>query len=60
MSTTSEDIDYEVGQDNIKVIGLDIHNPVFIISALVIVLFVLFTSVFQEGATEFFGWLRPT
>ncbi|MEZ5657279.1 MAG: BCCT family transporter [Burkholderiaceae bacterium] len=60
MSTTSEDIDYEVGQDNIQVIGLDIHNPVFIISALLIVLFVVLTSVFQAGANEFFGWLRPT
>ncbi|MEZ5652139.1 MAG: BCCT family transporter [Burkholderiaceae bacterium] len=60
MSTTAEDIDYEVGQDNIRVMGLDIHNPVFIVSALVIVLFVLITSIFQEGASEFFGWLRPT
>ncbi|MEQ8695345.1 MAG: BCCT family transporter, partial [Bauldia litoralis] len=54
------DTEYEVGQDNIQVIGLDIHNPVFIISAIVIVGFVLATSVFQEGASEFFGWLRPT
>ena len=24
--------DYEVGQDNIQPFGLDIHNPVFVIS----------------------------
>ena len=54
-----DDIDYELGQDNIRVWGLDIHNPVFIISGIVIVLFVLVTSLFQEGADEFFGWLRP-
>ena len=31
---------YEAGQDNLKKFGLDIHNPVFIISALMILLFV--------------------
>ena len=51
--------DYELGQDNITPFGLDIHNPVFVISALSIIAFVLVTLMFQEGATEFFGWLRP-
>ena len=32
--------DYEVGQDNIKAFGLDLHNPVFIVGAALIVLFV--------------------
>ncbi|MEP3245268.1 MAG: BCCT family transporter [Sneathiella sp.] len=53
------DTDYEVGQDNISPFGLDIHNPVFLISGLSIVLFVLVTLMFQAEATEFFGWLRP-
>ena len=53
------DTDYELGQDNITPFGLDIHNPVFVISALSIIAFVLVTLMFQEGATEFFGWLRP-
>ena len=51
--------DYEIGQDNITPFGLDIHNPVFVISGLTIVAFVLVTLMFQEAATEFFGWLRP-
>jgi len=51
--------DYEVGQDNITPFGLDIHNPVFVISGLSIVAFVIVTLMFQQGATEFFGWLRP-
>lgn len=51
--------DYDAGQDNITPFGLDIHNPVFLISGLSIVAFVLVTLMFQEGATEFFGWLRP-
>ncbi|MFT5220756.1 MAG: BCCT family betaine/carnitine transporter [Planctomycetota bacterium] len=51
--------DFEVGQDNITPFGLDIHNPVFLISGLSIVAFVLITLMFQQGAAEFFAWLRP-
>ena len=54
-----EGTDYELGQDNIQLFGLDIHNPVFLISGLTIVGFVLVTLMFQQGASEFFGWLRP-
>ena len=36
--TSIEDIDYEVGQDNVQFLGLDIHNPVFLVSALAPVL----------------------
>jgi len=53
------DTDFEIGQDNITPFGLDIHNPVFVISGLSIVAFVIITLMFQEGATAFFGWLRP-
>ncbi len=58
--STESDADYEVGQDNIQVLGLDVHNPVFAISAVTIVAFVFFSLVFKEQASEFFGWLRPT
>ena len=51
--------DFEIGQQNITPFGLDIHNPVFLISGLSIIAFVLITLMFQQGATEFFGWLRP-
>ncbi len=55
--------EYEVGQDNIQPklgpFGLDIHNPVFVISGLTIVAFVFFTLAFQDQAAAFFGWLRP-
>ena len=53
------DTDHEIGENNITPLGLDIHNPVFMISAIAIVLFVLATLMFQAEATEFFGWLRP-
>jgi BCCT family betaine/carnitine transporter len=51
--------DYEVGQDNITPFGLDIHNPVFLISGISIVAFVIVTLMFQQGSAEFFAWLRP-
>ncbi|HAT84826.1 BCCT family transporter [Cohaesibacter gelatinilyticus] len=54
------DTHYQLGQDNVQVMGLDIHNPVFAISAVVIVAFVVISLLFQESAGAFFGWLRPT
>ncbi len=51
--------DYELGQDNIRPFGLDIHNPVFLISSISIVLFVAVALLNQEGSAELFGWLRP-
>jgi len=55
--------DYEIGQDNIETsvgpFGLDIHNPVFLISGLSIIAFVFYALVLPEQAESFFGWLRP-
>jgi BCCT family betaine/carnitine transporter len=52
--------DYELGQDNISPFGLDIHNPVFLVSGLSIVAFVIVTLMFQDQASEFFTSLRNT
>lgn len=46
--------DYKLGQDNITPFGLDIHNPVFLISGISVVAFVIITLMFQEQAAEFF------
>ena len=51
--------DFALGQDNIRPFGLDIHNPVFAISSLLIIVFVLLSLANQETAAAFFGWLRP-
>ena len=55
--------DYTIGQDNIQPklgrFGLDIHNPVFAISGLTIVVLVFFALLFPDQAGSFFGWLRP-
>ena len=58
-TVTVDDIDYEVGQDNVQIFGLDIHNPVFAVSGGVIVAFVVLSLLFPAVTEEFFGWLRP-
>ncbi|WP_071797018.1 BCCT family transporter [Natronohydrobacter thiooxidans] len=54
--------DYEIGQDNItpKIgpFGLDIHNPVFVVSGLVVVAFVIITLAFQEAVGPALGAMR--
>ncbi|MCA0994682.1 BCCT family transporter [Alloyangia pacifica] len=53
--------DYEIGQDNIETtigpFGLDIHNPVFLISGAVVVAFVFYTLALPEQAGAVFSWL---
>ncbi|RBI85804.1 BCCT family transporter [Rhodosalinus halophilus] len=57
------DTEYEIGQDNIEgkvgPFGFDIHNPVFVISGLVVVAFVAYALIAPQQASDFFGWLRP-
>lgn len=52
--------DYEVGQDNIEAWGFDVHNPVFFISAAMIVAFVGVALVFPGVTKEFFEGLRES
>ena len=58
--TLSYDTDYEIGQDNISAYGFDVHNPVFFVSALVIVVFVAVSLVFPIATKEFFEGLRTS
>lgn len=44
--------DYEVGQDNIEVLGLDVHNPVFFLAATLVLLFSGLTLMFPQEAGE--------
>ncbi len=48
------DTDYEVGQDNIRAWGMDLHNPVFVISSLMVLLFVIGTLMFPGEAKQAF------
>lgn len=51
---------YKVGQDNVQFLGLDVHNPVFGTSALIIFAFVLGSIIFPNDAKEILmaarGW----
>jgi len=44
------DTDYEVGQDNVEALGFDMHNPVFFVSAFLILVFVIGSLLFPEAA----------
>lgn len=50
--------DYEVGQDNVEVFGLDIHNPVFFLAAGIVVLFSGLTLAFPIEAGTFLSETR--
>jgi BCCT family betaine/carnitine transporter len=49
---------HEIGQQNIQVLGLDVHHPVFAISAALVVTLVVGTLLFQEQAAVLFGNMR--
>ncbi|MEH6586186.1 MAG: BCCT family transporter [Halioglobus sp.] len=50
--------DHKIGEDNIQAWGMDIHNPVFFVSASLIILFVLITIQFPVQANEILGATR--
>ena len=56
--------EHEIGRDNIRFLGLDVHNPVFVVSSLTIFAFVAGVLAFQDTAAGAFdalyGWLTST
>ncbi|KGE04585.1 BCCT family transporter [Pseudohaliea rubra] len=50
--------EHRVGEDNIKTLGLDVHNPVFLISGSTIVLVVVFALALPGLAADVFGQWR--
>ena len=42
--------EYEIGQDNVEVLGLDVHNPVFFLAATLVLLFGGLTLIFPEAS----------
>ncbi len=56
--------DYTVGDDNIRIWGMDVHNPVFFVSASLITVFVITTIQFPVKANEVLaaarGWCLAT
>ena len=58
------DTEYEVGQDNVEVLGMDIHNPVFAASAGLTLLFSALVLLFPEASNATLmgvkGWILDT
>ncbi len=44
--------DYKAGQDNVQVLGMDVHNPVFTTSAIAVVTFIVLALIFPAQAKE--------
>jgi len=59
-----QDIGHEIGEHNVQWLGLDIHNPVFAVSAVLVIAFVFGTLLFidQAGAafTDMRLWITTT
>ncbi len=64
MANTTTRSSYETGQDNLQVLGLDIHSPVFVVASLTIIGFVAGVLAFREVAANVFEgtyvWLTST
>ena len=56
--TTAAKTDYYLGRDNVRWLGLDIHNPVFVVSSLTVIVFVAAVLAFQDAAAVAFEALR--
>ena len=52
------DTDHEVGENNVQLLGMDVHNPVFFGSAILIVLFVVGTLIAPSDASILLGGAR--
>jgi len=44
--------DHEIGDQNVNPLGLDLHNPVFVVSALLIIVFVIGSLLFPEASNN--------
>ena len=64
MAANDTQTDFEIGQDNIQIFGLDVHNPVFAVASLTIIVFVVGVLAFREAAGAAFdalhAWLTST
>ena len=52
MHMLSQETDYVIGQNNIQIYGLDVHNPVFAMSAALVLIFSSLALAFPETSTS--------
>ncbi|PIW31322.1 MAG: glycine/betaine ABC transporter [Rhodobacterales bacterium CG15_BIG_FIL_POST_REV_8_21_14_020_59_13] len=43
---------HKTGEDNVKLLGLDVHNPVFFMAAILVITFIGFTLIFPDSASS--------
>lgn len=48
------DTEHELGENNVEVLGMDLHNPVFFTSAFFVVFFVILTLLFPDKSGEYY------
>jgi BCCT family betaine/carnitine transporter len=58
MSRYAYDTEHEIGENNIRMLGMDVHNPVFFGSALLIIAFVVGTLLAPNDASLILGGAR--
>lgn len=56
--STDSEIGHKIGEHNVQPFGLDIHNPVFVVSALLALVFVIGTLSFPQAAALAFVDLK--
>ena len=54
MAAVDAQTGYEIGQDNVKFLGLEVHKPVFFVSSLTIIAFVAGVLGFRDAAAGVF------
>ena len=64
MTTTATQTADRIGRDNVRFLGLDVHHPVFVISSLTVITFVIAVLAFRDAAAGAFqalhDWLTTT
>ena len=58
LTDTAYETEYEVGQDNVEVLGLDVHNPVFFLAASLVLLFSGLTLIFPSVSGDWLSAAR--
>lgn len=48
------DTEHEVGDNNVEILGMDLHNPVFFTSSFFVIFFVLLTLLFPEKSSVYY------
>ena len=48
------DTDHEIGENNVEILGMDLHNPVFFASSFFVIFFVLLTLLFPDRSGAYY------